>query len=108
MNQAQLLRLFFVGEVLQLSDHLCGLPLNQQLCILLVLAAQDLDAVLLMRPHKGRIKRDSHLPHPAGHPSFDAAKGTVGLPVCKHTLLACISHFIHQYSQVLLGTAALN
>ena len=48
-EEAQVSQPFFIGEVLQLSEHLHGLPLDslQQLCILLVLGALGLDAVLM-------------------------------------------------------------
>jgi len=46
------------------SDHLHGpfLDALQQLHIFLVLDAPDLDAVLQVRPHEGRIEGDNHLP----------------------------------------------
>ena len=41
-EQAQLPQLLFIGEVLQFSDHLCSLPMDQlqQLCILLEMGPQ--------------------------------------------------------------------
>jgi len=67
--------------MLQPSDHLCGSPLDphQQLHILPVLEALDLDTVLQMRPHEGRLDGHNHLPISAGHPYFNAAQGTIGL-----------------------------
>jgi len=75
-KQTQLPQPFFIREVLQPSEHLCGSPLDllQQLCILLVLGASGLDAVL-----QGRVERDSHLPYPAGCSSFDAAQDAVSV-----------------------------
>ena len=61
-----------------------------------------------MGPHDGCLERDKHLPHPAGHPSFDEIQDTIGLPGCKSTLLAYVQLFIHQDPQVLLHRAALN
>ena len=50
LSHQQLLqhRPFFIGEVLQSSDHLSGLPLDpfQELCVFLVLGAPGLNAVL--------------------------------------------------------------
>ena len=64
--QAQLPQPVFIGEVLQPSDHLCGPPLDplQQLPVFLVQGAPDLDSVLQMGPHEGRVERDNHLPVP--------------------------------------------
>jgi len=90
--------------MLQRSDHLHGLspdPL-QQLSVLLVLGAPELDAVLQMGPHEGRVERDSHLPAPAGHPSSDGAQDTICFPSCKSTLLAHVKFVIQQDPQVLL------
>ena len=55
-KHTQLSQPFFIGEVLQPSNHLCGPPLDllQMLCILLVLGASCLSAVLQEVPHKGR------------------------------------------------------
>jgi len=38
--------------------------------------------------HKSRVKGHSHVPHPAGHTSLDAAQDTVGFLGYKRTLLA--------------------
>lgn len=40
-------------------------------------------------------RRGSHLPCPAGYPSFDEAQGTAGFLGCKHTLLAHAQFLIH-------------
>ncbi|KAK4820325.1 hypothetical protein QYF61_023558 [Mycteria americana] len=71
------------GEVLQPSDHFCGPALDpfQQLHVLLVLRAPELDAVL---------------------------QDTVGLLGCERTLPAHVQLLVHQYPQVLLRRAALN
>ena len=50
-------------------------------------------------------EEDNHLPHPAGHPSFDAAQDTVGLLGYKHTLLAHVQLFLYQDTEVLLCRA---
>jgi len=74
-EQAQFPQPTFVKEVLQPSDHLCGLPLDPllQLYIFPVWEAPDLDTVLQLGPHKGRVEGSNHHPSPAGHPSSDAA-----------------------------------
>ena len=86
------------GEILQSSDHLHCPPLDlfQQPHNFLVLRAPDLDAVLQMSPHKGRVKEDGHFPHCADHLSFDAAYDIVGLPGCKCTLLSHVKFFTNQ------------
>ncbi|KAF1457511.1 Kelch-like protein 1, partial [Spheniscus mendiculus] len=58
--------------------------------------------------HQSRVEGQNHLPRPAGHASLDAAQDTIGLLGRERTLLAHVQLFIHQYSQVLLGRAALN
>lgn len=60
-----------------------------------------------MGPHKGRGEGGGHLPDPAGLPSWNAPEDTVGLPGCKHTLLARFQLFIHQDSVAFLGSAAV-
>ncbi|KAK4821329.1 hypothetical protein QYF61_018234 [Mycteria americana] len=82
-EKPQLSRPFFIGEVFHPSDHFCGPPLDllQQVHVLLVLRAPELDAVL---------------------------QDTGGFLGCEHTLVAHVQLFIHQYSQVLLCRAALN
>jgi len=96
--------------VLQPSDHFCGPPLDplQQVHVLPVLGAPELDAVLQVRSHQSGAKGQNHLPQPAGHAAFDAAQDTVGLLGCKRTSVAYLQLFIHQYPQVLLSRAALN
>lgn len=51
-----------------------------QVHIFLVLRAPNLVAALQVGPHKVRVEGDNHLPHPAGHASFDVAWDTAGLP----------------------------
>ncbi|KAK4818851.1 LOW QUALITY PROTEIN: hypothetical protein QYF61_020070 [Mycteria americana] len=108
-KQPQLSQPVLVGEALQPSDHFCGPPLDplQQLHVLLVLRAPELDAVLQVRSHQSRVEGQNHLPRPAGHASFDAAQDTVGLLGCERTLLAHVQLFVHQYPQVLFRRAAL-
>ncbi|KAK4810857.1 hypothetical protein QYF61_008829 [Mycteria americana] len=98
-EQPQLSQPVLVGEVLQPSDHFHGPPLDslQQLHVLLVLRAPELDAVLQVRSHQSGVEWQNHLPRPAGHASFDAAQDTVGLLGCERTLLAHVQLFIHQY-----------
>jgi len=56
---------------------------------------------------ENRVEGQNHLPQPAGH-IFDAAQDTFGLLGCERTLVAHIHLFICQYTQVLLGRAALD
>jgi len=96
--------------VLQPSDHLHGPPLDplQQLHVLLVLWAPELDAGLHVGSHQSGVKGQKPLPRPAGHVSLDAAQDMVGLLGCECTLVAHIKLFIQQYPQVLLSRTALN
>ena len=57
-------------------NHFCGPPLDmlEQNHISTVLRTPLLDAVLYMRPHQHVAEGQDHLPYPAGHASFDAAK----------------------------------
>ena len=48
-----------------------------------MLAASDLDAVLQMESHEGRVEGDNQFPLPAGHSTFDAAQDVFGLLGCK-------------------------
>ena len=57
-KQDRFLQPAFIGEVLQPLDHPCNLSLGplQELHIFPVLRAPDLDTVVQMEPHKGRIE----------------------------------------------------
>ncbi|KAK4828850.1 LOW QUALITY PROTEIN: hypothetical protein QYF61_000907 [Mycteria americana] len=109
-EQPQLSQPVLVAEVLQPSDHFCGPPLGllQQLHVLLVLRAAELDAVLQVGSHQSRVEGQNHLPRPAGHAAFDAAQDTVGLLGCERTLSAHVQLFVHLYPQVLFRRAALD
>ena len=63
-EEPQISQPVLTGEVLQTSDHLCGPPLDllQQLCVLLVLEALELDAVLQVESHESRVEGQNHLP----------------------------------------------
>ncbi|KAK4822002.1 hypothetical protein QYF61_006616 [Mycteria americana] len=82
-EQPQLSQPVLIGELLQPSDHLRGPPLDllQQVHVLLMLGAPELNAVL---------------------------QDTVGFLGCKHTLLAHVELLINQHPQMLLLRAALN
>ncbi|KAK4824675.1 LOW QUALITY PROTEIN: hypothetical protein QYF61_017255 [Mycteria americana] len=109
-EQPQLSQPVLIGEVLQPSDHSLGPPLDplQQVHVLLVLRAPELDAVLQVGSHQSRAEGQNHLPRPAGHASFDAAQDMVGLLGCERTLLAHDQLFVHQYPRVLFHRAALD
>jgi len=71
--------------------------------------APDLDTVLQMGPHKGRVERDNHHhpPRPADHPFFDAAQELLAFQAANaHCWL--VLFFIHQDSHVLPGRATLS
>ncbi|KAK4831476.1 hypothetical protein QYF61_017724 [Mycteria americana] len=109
-EQPQLSQPIFIGEVLQPSDHLCGLPLDslQQVHVLFMLGAPELDAVLQVESHQSGAEGQNHLCRPAGHASFYAAQDTVGLLGCERTLSAHIELLINQQPQVLLLRAAFS
>ena len=79
-EQAQLPQPVFVEEVLQPSDHLRAPSLDplQQLLVFIALGAPDMDVVLQMGPHEGRVERDNQ-PVPAGHLSSDGTHDTMGI-----------------------------
>ncbi|KAK4821646.1 hypothetical protein QYF61_026507 [Mycteria americana] len=109
-EQPQLSQPVFTEEVLQPSGHFCGPPLDppQQLHVLLVLRAPELDAVLWVGSYQSGVEGQNHLPRPAGHASFDAAQDTVGRLGCECALLAHVQLFVHQYPQVLFYRTALD
>ncbi|KAK4828770.1 hypothetical protein QYF61_000795 [Mycteria americana] len=109
-EQPQLSQPFFTGEVIQPSDHLCGPPLDslQQVHVLLMLGAPEVNVVLQVGSHESGVEGENHLPRPAGHASFDAAQDTVGLLGCKRMLPGHVELLINQHPQVLLLRAALN
>jgi len=80
-EQPQLSQPFLTGDVLQPLDHFCGPPLDllQQLHVLLVLRAPELDTRLQVGSHQSRVEGQNHLPQPACQAAFDAAQDTVGL-----------------------------
>jgi len=94
---------FFIGEVFQPSDH-HGSPLDllQQLHILHLLGAPDLDAVLHLRPKEDCVEVDNYPPCSADHPSFHANQDTIGLPSFKITLLASVMGHGHIDKSVLI------
>lgn len=51
---------FFMGEILQISDHLHGPPLNP-LHVLPMLWTPELDALLQAGSHEGRVEGVNHL-----------------------------------------------
>lgn len=67
----------------------------QQLHIFPVLWTPDLDMVLQMGPHKGRVEGDNPLFLPVGHPSFEGGYCRILL-----ALQAAISVFIGSTSQL--------
>ncbi|KAK4825708.1 hypothetical protein QYF61_002067 [Mycteria americana] len=109
-EQPQLSHPVFTGEVLQPSDHLRGPPLDslQQLHVLLMLGAPELNAVVQLGSHESGVEGQNHLPRPAGHTSFDAAQDTVGFLGCKRQLPAHGELLINQHPRVLLLRAALS
>jgi len=108
-EQPQLSQPFLIGEVFQPSDHLCSPPLDpfQEVRVCPVLRAPELDTGLQMGSPQSRTEGQSHLPRPAGHTAFDAAREAVGLLGCERALVAHVQLFTHQCPQVLLSRAAL-
>jgi len=100
----------FTGEMLHPFDPLWSPSLDplQKLNIIPVLGVPVLDTVVQLRPCKGKVERDNHLPLPAGHSSSDAAQDTIGLLGWKTALLSHVQLFDHQDSQDPLYRTALN
>ncbi|KAK4828307.1 LOW QUALITY PROTEIN: hypothetical protein QYF61_025319 [Mycteria americana] len=109
-EQPQLSQPVFIGEVLQHPYHLCGPPLGslQQVHVLLMLGAPQLNTVLQVGSHKSGVEGQNHLPQPTSHTSFDAAQDATGFVGCKCTLLGHVELLINQHPQVLLLRTALN
>jgi len=84
------------------------LVLLQQVHVFSVLRAPELDAGLQVGSQQSGVEWQNHLRRPAGHASFDADQGTIGLLGCERTLPAHVQFFIHEYHQVLLCRVALN
>ena len=72
VEEPQLSQPVLIVEVLQLSDHPCGPPLDllQQLHLLPTLGSPELDAVLQVASHKSRLEGQNHLACPSGHVSL--------------------------------------
>ncbi|KAJ7420830.1 Cohesin subunit SA-2 [Willisornis vidua] len=70
----------FIGEVFYSFVHLHDPPLDllQQVHIILMLGAPELDTALQVGSHQSKVKGQKHLPQPAGHAAFDATQDTVG------------------------------
>jgi len=60
----------------------------EQLHISPVPKTPHLDTVLQVRSDQHRVEGQDHLPHSAGHASFDAAQNMVGFLGCRGTLLS--------------------
>ena len=68
--------------------------------------APELDAGLQVGSHQSGAEGQNHLPQPAGHASFGAARDTIGLLGCESTLPGRVEFLVNQHHQVL--RAALN
>ncbi|KAJ7410458.1 hypothetical protein WISP_108075 [Willisornis vidua] len=62
-----------------------------------MLRTPELDAVLHMGSHQGRVEVQNHLPQSTGHTASDAAQDMFCLLGFKCTLLAHVQLFIHHY-----------
>lgn len=90
-NQPLLPQPYFVGEVLQPFDNLCGRPMDllQQLYIFLVLGAQDMDSVLQKKLYK---REGGQSPNTSPKPKSFSAGIIIFLCCCCH---CCFSiHFV--------------
>jgi len=88
--------------MIQGLNHPCGPLLDslQKFFVLFIeLGSPELDAVLQMWPHQGRVEGEDHLP---GHILFNTPQDTIGLLGHKGTLLAHDRLTVHQDTQVLL------
>jgi len=93
--------------MLQAPNHLCGPPLDSVLKfpVLLELGGPELDTLLQMSPHQGRVKGKNHFLHPTDHTLSNASQDTIGLLGLKGTLLAHGQPVVHQNTQALLHRA---
>ena len=83
--------------MLQSSDHLCGPPLDliQQIHVLLVFGAPELDMLFQVGSNDSRVEGQNHLLLPTSHIYLSATQDTVGLLGCERTLLAHVESFIN-------------
>jgi len=108
-EQGQFVQPILVEDVLQSLEYFHGPPLYplQKLHIFPVLGSPDLEAVLQLGTHKGRVEGDNHFPCPASHSSSDGTQDIIGFPGCRRTLLSQVvfhqpgplSPSEHAYSQ---------
>ena len=84
-SKPQLSQPVLTGEMFHPLDHFGVLSLDvlQQVCVSPVLRTPHLDALPQVRPQQHGVDRQDHLPRPAGHTSFDAAKDPVGFLGCE-------------------------
>ena len=95
--------------MLQPSEYLCSSALDplQQVHVLLMYEAPELDVVVQMGSHQSGVEGQNPLPRPAGYAAFDAAQDTAGFLGCECTLPGHVELLVNQHTQALLR-AALN
>ena len=109
-KQPQIFQPVLTGEVFHPLRHFCGPALDtiHQVHVSPVLRTPHLDTVLQVRPHQCRAEGKDHLPHPAGHASFDAAQNSVAFLGCEGALMAYVQLAIHHSPQVIFDRAAFS
>lgn len=93
---AQFLQPLFLRKMFQAFDHFCGLHLDllQYVHVFLVLGAADLDMVLQMGLHNGRLEGTITFLSLQISSAFDTAQDRAGLRGYKSKMLAYIQLFI--------------
>lgn len=83
--------------MLRAPHHLCGPPQDslKKFIVFLELRNLDLDTVLQMCPHQGRVEGKNHLPQPASHALFNTPQNTIRLlyhtgMLLLHTTVVCM------------------
>lgn len=92
-----------VGQMFQLSDHLCESPLDPflQIHVLLVLGALTSgNTSALAGSYKDRVEGQNHLPRPADQISLDATQNLLGFLGFKRILSDHAEFVINRHLQV--------
>ena len=106
-KETQLRQPFLVKEMLQSLHHLCGSALDSlKQFPVLEWRGPELDVILQMRSHQGRVEGEENPFRPTNHTPSNTPQDAIGLGQ-KSTLLAHGQPVVHQDPQVLLCTAPL-
>jgi len=88
-KETQLPQPFLVREMLHSLTHLCGSVLDSlKQFTALELRGPELDTILQMRSHQGRVEAEENLPGPTNHTPSDTPQAAIGLLGHKGPMLA--------------------